>query len=225
MLYSVIIPTLNEGGRIGELVRYLKHMGEHLEVIVVDGGSVDGTREKAYEAGATVVKARTGRGTQCNMGVRYAHGEVFVFLHADTVLPPDALTIFDKFFTEPEHKIGTFKIRFIPPVLLLDMVWIFTGFDSIITSFGDQCIVIRREFFKEIGGFPDWPLFEDVKIFQKARRLTKIYSLPGTVFSSSRRFNKNTVIHRLIWNGWLIFLYLLGWDPEKLARMYNRNLM
>ena len=79
---------------------------------------------------------------------------------------------------------------------------------------------MRKEFYEEVGGFPDWPLFEDVYLFQNARKITKIHKLRSPVVSSSRRFQKNGVLSQLALNTWLIFLYHLGVHPTKLVKRY-----
>jgi rSAM/selenodomain-associated transferase 2 len=220
MKFSVIIPALNEGERIGGLVLGLKKQSEDIEVIVVDGGSQDETREEAIAAGATVLDSERGRGNQCNAGAMVATGDILLFLHADTSLPQDSFKKLETFFSVPSHNIGTFKISFKPVNWLLDFISWFSNFDTIFTRFGDQCIVLRRRLLEAIGGFPDWPLFEDLRLLQKARRVTKIHSLPGSVETSSRRFLENGVVRQLLWNAWLITLYLLGKSPERLAAMY-----
>ncbi|MBD3205568.1 glycosyltransferase [Candidatus Bathyarchaeota archaeon] len=222
MRFSIIIPTLNEEIWIDKIIKRLKNMRDNLQIIVVDGGSTDQTILKARKAGVKVIRSKKGRGTQFNKGAEKAEGEIILFLHADTILPRNAFNILDEYFSEPDNKIGKFKIRFIPSTLLLDFIWVVTRFDTFLTSFGDQCIVIRKDFFSKIGGFPDWPLFEDVKLFQKARRYTNINSLPSTVFSSSRRFVKNGVIRQLCWNAWLIFLYIVGVNTKKIAELYSK---
>ena len=222
MRFSIIIPTLNEEIWIDKIIKRLKNMRDNLQIIVVDGGSTDQTILKARQTGVKVIRSKKGRGTQFNKGAEKAEGEIFLFLHADTILPRNAFNILDEYFSEPDNKIAKFKIRFIPSTLLLDFLWVVTRFDTFLTSFGDQCIVIRKDFFSKIGGFPDWPLFEDVELFQKARRYTNVNSLPGTVFSSSRRFVKNGVIRQLCWNAWLIFLYIVGVNTKKIAELYSK---
>jgi len=88
------------------------------------------------------------------------------------------------------------------------------------TRFGDQCIVIRKSFFNEIGGFPDWPLFEDVHLLRLARRHTKIISLPSAVITSARRFEARGIIKTQLVNGFLLLLYLFGVSPTLLANWY-----
>lgn len=224
MKYSIVIPTINEEHRIGKQIRYIRRLKKECEIIVVDGGSSDKTIEIAKKAGVTVICSKQGRGTQLKAGAEASSGDIFVFLHTDTKLPSNAFSILQKFFEIQDNLIATFRINFQPPYFLLKIVSVFVRFDTFLTKFGDQSITIRNSFYKQLGGFPDWPLFEDVYIFNQARKYTKIHTLPGVVQSSSRRFKKNGVLRQLIWNAWLIFLYYNGRSPEKLSRMYKRNL-
>ena len=101
---------------------------------------------------------------------------------------------------------------------------IFSRYDTSLTRFGDQCIVVRRDFYEYIGGFPEWELFEDVYFLNKARKHTRIRSIESTVRTSSRRFQKNGTLKQLFWNFWLMIQYYCGKPPDKLAEMYRRRL-
>jgi predicted glycosyltransferase involved in capsule biosynthesis len=96
-----------------------------------------------------------------------------------------------------------------------------TSIDSVFTRFGDQCIVVRKDFLNRLNGFNDWPLFEDVDLLRRARRLTRIYSLPARVTTSSRRFIKEGFIRQQLLNGLRIFQFLSGVPPYKIAGKYN----
>lgn len=188
---------------------------------MADGGSQDGTGRIAEEENVIFISSGRGRGTQCAAGAYVASGKFLLFLHADTRLPRDTGDKLDEFFSEPDNKFGAFTIKFEPGHLILDLITVASRVDSVLTSFGDQCIFMRREFYDEVGGFPDWPLFEDVYMFQKARKLTKVHKLKGPVRSSSRRFQRNGVVHQLALNTWLMIQYHLGVHPEELDKRYR----
>lgn len=130
--------------------------------------------------------------------------------------------VLNDFFSNPKVMIGTFRLRFDSDNWFLKLCGYFTRFDSLLTRFGDQGIVVRRSLFDELGGFPEWPLFEDVDFLRKARRKTKIYSFPLEVLTSARKFKKNGPIRQQIKNGILILKYLAGVTPEKLAKEYRK---
>ena len=220
MKFSVIIPTLNEEGYIERCIYNVLALDPDVEIIVVDGGSKDNTLKIAYDLGVIVVDSWPGRGTQFNSGAERASGDVLLFLHADTELPEDTFKCLEVFFQNREVQIGTFKIVYKPHHWLLDLISFFLQFDTILTKFGDQCIVVHRIFFDFIGGFPDWPLFEDVGLFQIARKRTRIQSFPRRVVTSSRRFIEKGVLLQLFTIVWYLLLYLTGTSPEELARRY-----
>jgi rSAM/selenodomain-associated transferase 2 len=224
MLFSVIIPTLNEEEYIGKQIKHIRQLHKSTEIIVVDGGSTDRTMEIAKLYDAKVINSKKGRGTQQQAGGKISVNKILIFLHADTWLPIDAFHQIENSFKEQTRLIATFRISFFPSNLILQLVSFFSRFDTLITRYGDQCIVIRREFFEQIGGFPDWPLFEDIFLLEKARKFTQIYSIPSRVKTSSRRFQQNGVFKQLIWNAWLMILYKLGRSPSRLAEMYKRRL-
>ena len=220
MSFSVIIPTFNEEKIILGQIREVRKLID-AEIIIVDGGSTDSTREICEKEQVTVLSSLKGRGTQCRLGAEASSNEFLLFLHADTQLPDEVKTLLSEFFSKPENNIGAFTIEFRPGNLILNLISFVSRFDSGLTSFGDQCIFMRRDFYDEVGGFQNWPLFEDVKMFQDARKLTKIYKINGPVVSSSRRFQKNGLVYQLALNIWLILLFNLGVHPEELVKRYR----
>jgi len=141
----------------------------------------------------------------------------------DTDLPDDALQLIERRFEDPAVGAACFKLRFDNRHWLLGIYAFFTRFDSLFTTFGDQGIVIRRAFFKELGGFPDWPLFEDVELGRRTRRRSRIVKLLAAVTTSAERFERNGVVRQQLGNAWLILRFLLGATPESLTASYERH--
>ncbi len=220
--FSIIIPTLNEEHNIQRCLNIVKNNFPQSQIILTDGGSRDNTLKYAKEFNVEIVNSQEGRGIQLNNGAEKAEGDLFVFLHADTVLPSKAKDIILNAFKNPEVKIATFSMSFDIDSPVLKFYSMFTKIDSIFTKFGDFCIVVRRDFFYSINKFPDWVLFEDVEFLRKARRLTKIYTLPGKVTTSGRRYYRNGFIKTQVRSAYYIFLYLLGVSPKILNYKYNR---
>ena len=219
--FSVVIPTLNEESNIRECVLNVRHLDSEAEVIVADGGSTDRTVQIAREAGAVVCRARCGRGTQMNTGAALASGDILLFLHADTRLPPNTFDVLADFFRNGNVQVGTFRVTYAPNHVALALYSILARYDTILSSFGDQCIVVRKQFFTLLGGFPDWPLFEDVHLLRIARTKTRIYKFPATVTTSSRRLQQNGVVRQLARDVWYVVRYLRGMPPEQLAAKYQ----
>lgn len=220
MKFSVIIPTLNEAKFIPLTIQRIRDLDESAEIIIADGESLDDTVQICRKAKLEVVFSKRGRGSQCNAGAEKASADVLVFLHADTLLPHNAFQLLSDCFSNEQVNIGTFRLSFDAPNPMLRFYCVFTKFDSMFTRFGDQCIVIRKSFFNELGGFPDWPLFEDVHLLRLARQRMPIISFPSSVITSARRFKTRGIIRTQIFNGLLLLLYLLGISPVLLAKWY-----
>lgn len=218
---SVVIPTLDEAECIASTVGAVRHGLPLAEVIVADGGSRDATPELAVRAGARVIASAKGRGVQCAAGAQCAGGELLLFLHADTILPPDAGGVLARYFARPEVRIGTFRLTFDDGSAFLRACAWCSRFDSVFTRFGDQGIAVRRAFYDELGGFPPWPLFEDVELLRRARRHTRVWSFPSAVRTSARRFRRRGVVRQQLKNATLLVRFLAGASPEKLAAEYR----
>lgn len=221
MKYSIIIPTYYAQETLIRIISSTRRAFNNSEIIIVDGGSHDKTVSLAEACADEVVVSKKGRGIQMNKGVERATGDMLVFLHADTILPRNAEEILEAEFSSQQIQIGTFRMRFDKDHWLLNFYGKLTKFDSLWTRFGDQCIVMRRSFFDQIGGYPNWPLFEDVRLLQEARRQTRIYSFPGNVVTSASKYLENGILNQQLKNGWLILLYLLGVSPYVLSKKYS----
>lgn len=225
MKFSVIVITYNEEEKIGDVINSIldASKGHDCEIILSDGGSCDNTLLIAHESGIRSVKSEPCRGIQCNNGAENSSGDILVFLHGDTIFPEEGFDVLANDFKNPDCKIGTLKMGFDEPHFLLKFYTFFTSFDSIFTSFGDQCIAVRKSYFYEIGRFPNWQLFEDVHFLRTARKQTKIHSFNSKVITSARRFKKNGIIKQQLRNASYILLYLAGISSKKLSELYSRQ--
>jgi rSAM/selenodomain-associated transferase 2 len=219
---AVIIPALNEGPAVAATVLNVRRLLPHADVLLVDGGSVDATCRAAAEAGATVLPAPRGRGSQCGVGANATDAEWMLFLHADTVLPVNTAGVVEAFIRDRDARIATFRLRFDRGGWLLRASAWFTRFDTVFTRFGDQGILVRRDFYRALGGFPEWPLFEDVELLRRARRLTRIVSLPDCVTTSARRFERHGAWRQQGLNARLLLRFLAGTSPFVLAQRYDQ---
>jgi rSAM/selenodomain-associated transferase 2 len=220
----VIIPAFNEAALIGRTLERVQAALPRASIIVVDGGSTDETAAIAARAGATIVQAPRGRGIQCHAGALRATADWLLFLHADTLVPLEAERVFQAFAANPAAQIGTFRLQFADGGRLLNtLAWAASRRDSVFTRFGDQGILVRRSFYETIGGFPPWPLFEDVALFQTARKLSRVHWLPAHVITSARRFNERGLFRQRLLNAELMLRYLAGASPFDLAARYHAH--
>jgi len=223
LTFSVIIPTLNEAAVIAVCLEQVRALDPDVEIIVADGGSGDGTAAIARHNGAIVCLSPPGRGRQCNTGAARAGGDILLFLHADTAPPPDALTSIVSIFRDEKVQIATFGIRFDIGHWLLKLYSRLARLNLPFSRFGDRCIVIRKTLFQSLGGFREWPLFDDADLIRRAGRLTRIERLPGEATTSARRFLENGILRQELRNIFFTIQFILGVSPEKLAGKYSRQ--
>jgi len=210
MRYSFIIPTYNEELYIRKNIRLLKTFGDDIEIIIADGGSSDETLVIAKEEKVKIVHSKTGRGIQLNKGAEIAVGNILCFLHADTFLPNDTIDLLNEFFGNNENSICRFRLGFDIEHWLLDRYIYFSKFNTIFSRFGDMFIAVRKSFYDELNGYPNWITFEDVDFLRRASKEKRIVVLNKKVVSSARAFLKYGLIKHQIFNGYLISKYLLG---------------
>jgi hypothetical protein len=138
----VIVPALNEAALIGQTLSRIRVVLPDAAVIVSDGGSTDDTVGIAVRAGAEVIAAPRGRGSQCRAGAMQATSDWLLFLHADTLLPLEAGVVFREFASKPAVQIGTFRVRFADGSKFLNaLAWAASRGDCVFTRFGDQGIL------------------------------------------------------------------------------------
>jgi rSAM/selenodomain-associated transferase 2 len=220
-LISVIIPTLNEEGTLGPTLRRLQRQDGPFETIVVDGGSDDETRVLARSWGATVCRAPKGRAVQMNRGAEAATGSAFLFLHADTLLPPNGLSCVRSTLSAPDVVSGTFRLRFDTPTPLLRFYAWCTRWPWVRLCFGDRGQFVTRSAFEAVGGYPEWPLFEDLELAARLQAHGGFRFLDAAVTTSARRFRRNGVLRQQLQNLYLWLHYVAGADPERVAPHYR----
>ncbi|MFQ5526540.1 MAG: TIGR04283 family arsenosugar biosynthesis glycosyltransferase [Thermoanaerobaculia bacterium] len=217
---SVIVPTLNEADILERNLAIVVESGA--EVIVSDGGSSDRTVAVATALGVRVVTGSAGRGPQLNRGAAAATSDTFVFLHADTVLPERWPESVDRALSGGAVG-GGFLVRFgsARPVFRLGsrIVNLRTRWSR--SPLGDQAQFANRVAFEKTGGFPDWPILEDLEFIRRLKRLGRIAVLGPPATTSARRFEERGITRTIVVN-WMIFaLYFAGASPERLVRLYD----
>jgi rSAM/selenodomain-associated transferase 2 len=191
--------------------------------VVVDGGSTDGTMRVAAAAGADhVLRAPRGRAAQMNAGARAARGEILLFLHADTALPPSADEIVQAALNQGRDW-GRFDVAIAGADPLLAVVAMLMNLRSRLTGVatGDQAVFARRECFFAAGGFPEIPLMEDVALSKALKRIAPPACLRERVVTSGRRWERNGTLRTILLMWRLRLEYALGADPRRLARRYG----
>ena len=222
---SVVIPTLNEAEQLPETVRRARMIPEIHEIIVVDGGSRDRTREIAADLGCTVLDAPASRGGQLRRGASAATGDVILFLHADTWLPPEAGRAALESFREPGVVGGGFWKVFRDPAWLMRGSRLRCGLRLWFGSriLGDQAMFVRRETLESIGGVPDSALMEEIELCRRLRRVGRLVLANATVSTSTRRFRKLGVLRTYLRMGHVSWLHWRGTSPEELRRLYEKD--
>ena len=224
MTLSVIIPTLDEERTIRETLARLQRAA-FTEILVVDGGSGDGTVALVSEAatGARLLTAPRGRARQMNAGATAATGDVLVFLHADTLLPPTAADDIRAALSDPDVVGGRFDARLDRDRGLYRLVSRMMNWRSRLTGIatGDQAIFVRRNVFEAIGGFPDIPIMEDVAFSKRLKQMGRVAALRSCVVTSARRWERHGPVRTVLLMWGLRLLFFLGVSPERLHRLYS----
>lgn len=218
---TVIIPTRNEAGHIAETVRLALQCAD--EVIVADGVSGDGTRERAEEAGAKVLLIPYGRGAQLNAAALAANGEILVFLHADTRLPERFGQDIIQALQKPKIPACAFELGIRAGGAGVRAVSSLANVRSRLLKlpYGDQVISMRRRDFLEMGGYVNWPILEDLELVLRLRYRGDVYLIPRKVWTSARRWNRLGVLRTTLINQLLLAGYFSGLDPNRMAALYR----
>ena len=220
---SIVLPVLNEAPSIVAALQALAPLrGGGAEVIVVDGGSTDRSRDLAEALADRVLDAPRGRASQMNAGAAVARGGVLLFLHADTRLPEGADGLAPQAIAAGRHW-GRFDVRIEGSSAWLPLVAAMMNLRSCLTGIatGDQAMFVSREAFAAAGGFPDIPLMEDIELSRRLLRRGRPACLSARVTTSGRRWETQGVWRTILRMWWLRLRFFLGADPRRLAVEYG----
>jgi rSAM/selenodomain-associated transferase 2 len=223
---SVIIPVFCEHAVINGTIEAVRSRrgGETAEIIVVDGQAEAETVAAIRDNAVKKLHSEKGRGGQLNRGAAIATGDVLLFLHADTVLPPAAFERIAEAMRDEGCVGGAFDLRIDSPRAAFRIIETVAGLRSRLTRipYGDQVIFIRSSCFRTLGGFREIPIMEDVDLMRRVKRKGwKITIFREPVITSARRWEKEGLLFGTLRNWFLVTLYLFGVSPERLARFYR----
>ncbi|MGH3788927.1 MAG: TIGR04283 family arsenosugar biosynthesis glycosyltransferase [Pseudonocardiaceae bacterium] len=219
---SIVVPALNEATRIEPCLRRLRCDFPDCELVVVDGGSTDGTSDLASQYALTVGSA-AGRATQMNTGAALTTGDILWFIHADCQVAADALDLLRQAVLDPSVVGGGLQLRFDQRSLGLDYLAASSNLRArrLHWIFGDQAMFVRRDVFDSVGGFPALPLMEDLEMSRILRRRGRLAVLPTTVTASARRLVDHGPWRMTVFMQLLKLQYLSGADPELIRQRYE----
>ena len=225
MLLDIVVPTFNAKAQLPAVLQTLASAGVGLgNLVVCDGGSSDGTVTLARSLGARVVTATRGRGAQLAAGAQGCSGNWLLFLHADTRLADGWLAAVARFIADPANVARAGYFRF----ALDDKQAAARRLEQLVAwrceifalPYGDQGLLMSREFYQQLGGYRDWPLMEDVDLVRRIGR-DRLVALPVAAVTSAERFRRSGYIRQSLRNLLLLSLYFLGVSPVTLAKLYS----
>ena len=223
---SIIIPVLNEEAIIEESLRHLKNVcsGITTEILVVDGGSSDGTIALAKNLGVKVVSSEKGRAPQMNYGADMASGDILYFLHADT-LPPRGFEEAILEAVDSGNAAGCFQMKFDSESRFLKFFAWFTRVNHKLCRGGDQSLFVTKALFDKTGGFDEnFKIYEDTEFICRLYEKGSFKILQQKVTTSARRYRHNGAIKLQYHFGMIHLKRLLGAGPKELHDYYQRHI-
>ncbi len=223
-MLSFVVPVLDEAATIERLApQWLALRRAGHEVLVVDGGSRDGTRSIAARHADRVLESPRGRARQMNAGAAEAAGDGYVFLHADTRLPPDGHALVAAALARRGW--GRFDVRLDDPHPAFRVIEAMMSWRSALTGIatGDQAVFVRASLFLAVGGFPEIALMEDVALSRLLRGVERPARIGRPVVTSARRWRRHGIARTVLLMWGLRAAYALGASPEALADRYERS--
>jgi rSAM/selenodomain-associated transferase 2 len=221
---SIIVPVLNEAGTIRPFLEHIRNQSPDVEIIVVDGGSSDGTSDLAANFADQTLTTSSGRALQMNAGAAKSRGDILWFLHADVRLPPASVDAIEEIMADPEVVAGFFRIRLPESQFVYRLTDSFAHYLGLILRMrcGDHGIFCRRTTFLEVGGFPEVPLMEDAELFRILHRRGKVRWSKSRIIVSPRRYHAIGPFRLTFFYGLIGALYGLGFPLGRLAAVYSR---
>ena len=226
MRVSIIIPVLNEAALIRSFLSNLRERTSGAEIIVVDGGSSDGTERLAEGFCDQIIRsADRSRAAQMNVGSEVATGDVFWFLHADAEVPLESLNEIARILRDAKVSGGFFRIRLPPVPAVYRLTDSFAHYAGLLLGMrcGDHGIFCRRTAFVGAGRFPNVPLMEDVEFFRRLRRYGRVVHSNKRIAASARRYEAVGPTRLTFAYGLIAMLYALGIPPARLVDVYRRT--
>lgn len=222
LLLSIVIPTLDEASSVEGLLADLGALTVPSEVIVADGGSSDDTVERCRSAGAVVVRAAPGRGTQLAAGARVARAPLLFFVHADVRLARKARETLEEIAVARPPCAMAFRLRIDGEGLRYRLIEAGVNLRSRLCHlpYGDQGLLVRRRDYLRAGGYPSIAVFEDVTLIRSLRHVTRIHLLEAALDVSARRWREDGLVRRTARNWILLARFLSGASPDTLAQHY-----
>ncbi len=221
MMLSVIIPTFTEAHLINRTIDAVAAMSGRVEVIVVDGGSLDETVQVVRRLGVKTIASERGRGAQMHAGACIARGDVLWFLHADASPSPDAADRIVEALREQEVVAGYFSVLFDGAQRSARfLTWLYPHLRKLGLCYGDSAIFVRTATYHEVEGFRPFPIFEDLDLVRRLRKKGHVVHLPATITTSSRRFEGRNFAFTFAQWATLQVLYWLGVHPRTLGQLY-----
>lgn len=219
---GVVIPTLNEERYLPGILEDLGRLPDATDIVVVDGGSGDGTLEVARRAGVRTVTAPRGRASQLNAGARAVAGDWLCFLHADVRFPADARRDLIETLRTGCLDAAVWRLAIDGRGLALRVMELGAFLRDQLGGlpYGDQGLVVRREVFDQVGGFSALPIMEDVAMVRALRRHVQVRRFASAVRVSPRRWQRQGPWRTWLQNIALITGFLAGVPAHRLARWY-----
>jgi len=222
---SIIIPTLNEASCLSAALASVQGIPD-VEVVVVDGGSNDGTLDIAASHGVRLLRGPRGKAAQMNLGAALARGNILLFLHADTQLPENWKELVQKELDEPDVVAGAFRLRIQGPRQAFRIIERLANFRStrFQMPYGDQALFLKADLFHKLGGFPNFVIMEDFEIIRVLKRFGRVSTLEAPAVTSARRWLERGLLRTTLINQTIILFYFLGVSPGRLERLYGRGM-